>query len=115
MESWSSNPISIIETIQPIVINSLGENFATIFNDFNPFKKAALNRHIEYLFSNLKIRARNGITQFLDSPLIGKSSQNLLIEDAKSPSAHLVYLSIAAKFGFIGLFIYFNYCLEDDF
>lgn len=32
-----------------------------IITTFNPFKKAALNRHIDYLLSKLNVRARNGI------------------------------------------------------
>src|SRR6185312_11774421 len=52
------------ENVRPTIITDLDESFAKIINDFNPFKKAALNRHIEYLISNLKIRARNGMTQF---------------------------------------------------
>ncbi len=32
-----------------------------IISKFNPFKKAALNRHIDYLLSKLNVRARNGI------------------------------------------------------
>lgn len=32
-----------------------------LINTFNPFKKAALNRHIDYLLSTLNVRARNGI------------------------------------------------------
>ncbi|MBS1735135.1 MAG: hypothetical protein JST21_08160 [Bacteroidetes bacterium] len=52
------------ENVRPTIITDLDESLAKIINDFNPFKRAALNRHIEYLISNLKIRARNGITQF---------------------------------------------------
>lgn len=58
------NSTNIDENIRPTIITDLDESLAKIINDFNPFKKAALNRHIEYLISNLKIRARNGITQF---------------------------------------------------
>lgn len=50
----------------------LNENFAKIINEFNPFKKAAIHRHIEYLILNLKIRARNAITQFFGEPIIAK-------------------------------------------
>lgn len=63
---------SIVETIRPTIITDLDESFAKIINDFNPFKKAALNRHIEYLISNLKIRARNGITQFFGESFTAK-------------------------------------------
>jgi hypothetical protein len=61
-----------VENIRPTIITDLDESFAKIINDFNPFKKAALNRHIEYLISNLKIRARNGITQFFGETFTAK-------------------------------------------
>lgn len=66
----SSN--NIVENIRPTIITDLDESFAKIINEFNPFKKAALNRHIEYLISNLKIRARNGITQFFGETFTAK-------------------------------------------
>lgn len=62
----------INENIRPTIITDLDESLAKIINDFNPFKKAALNRHIEYLISNLKIRARNGITQFFGETFTAK-------------------------------------------
>jgi len=64
--------INIVENIRPTIITDLEESFTKIINDFNPFKKAALNRHIEYLISNLKIRARNGITQFFGETFTAK-------------------------------------------
>lgn len=66
------NSTTIVENIRPAIITDLDENFAKIINEFNPFKKAALNRHIEYLISNLKIRARNGITQFFGESFTAK-------------------------------------------
>lgn len=63
---------TIVENIRPTIITDLDESFAKIINKFNPFKKAALNRHIEYLISNLKIRARNGITQFFGETFTAK-------------------------------------------
>lgn len=63
---------SIVENIRPTIITDLDESFAKIINEFNPFKKAALNHHIEYLISNLKIRARNGITQFFGETFTAK-------------------------------------------
>lgn len=61
-----------VENIRPTIITDFDESFGKIINDFNPFKKAALNRHIEYLISNLKIRARNGITQFFGEAFTAK-------------------------------------------
>ena len=66
------NNTEIVENIRPTIITDLDESFAKIINDFNPFKKGALNRHIEYLISNLKIRARNGITQFFGETFTAK-------------------------------------------
>jgi hypothetical protein len=66
------NNEDIDENIRPKIITDIVEGPAKIINDFNPFKKAALNRHIEYLISNLKIRARNGITQFFGETFTAK-------------------------------------------
>ena len=66
------NSTNIDQNIRPTIITDLDESLAKIINDFNPFKKAALNRHIEYLISNLKIRARNGITQFFGGTFTAK-------------------------------------------
>lgn len=66
------NSTKIGENIKSTIITDLDESLAKIINDFNPFKKAALNRHIEYLISNLKIRARNGITQFFGETFSAK-------------------------------------------
>jgi hypothetical protein len=66
------NSTNTDENIKSTIITNLDESLAKIINDFNPFKKAALNRHIEYLISNLKIRARNGITQFFGETFSAK-------------------------------------------
>jgi hypothetical protein len=47
-----------------------------IISTFNPFKKAALNRHIDYLFSKLNVRARNGIINLFGN----KPNANELID-----------------------------------
>ncbi|MBV4356304.1 hypothetical protein [Pinibacter aurantiacus] len=64
---------NIVENSQP-TITDLDERLTSSvsINDFNPFKKAILNRHIKFLFSNLKVRARNGITQFLGEDFTSK-------------------------------------------
>lgn len=66
------NNDDIDEKIRPTIITDLDESLAKIITDFNPFKKAALNRHIEYLISKLKIRARNGITQYFGETFTAK-------------------------------------------
>ena len=73
-----------VENIPPTIITDFDEDFANIINDFNPFKKAALNRHIEYLISNLKVRARNGIIQYFGEA----SSTKEIIETIYSYSFH---------------------------
>jgi hypothetical protein len=37
------------------------ENTFALINELNPLKRSTLNRHIEYLISNLSVRAENGI------------------------------------------------------
>lgn len=66
------NSTNTDDNLRPTIITDLDESLSKIINDFNPFKKAALNRHIEYLISNLKIRARNGITQFFGETFTAK-------------------------------------------
>ncbi|HWB26314.1 MAG TPA: hypothetical protein VG738_12575 [Chitinophagaceae bacterium] len=68
-----NNNTAIPETIYPAIITNSKEDFSKIIDDFNPFKKAALNRHIQYLISNLKIRARNGLTQFFGESVTAKA------------------------------------------
>ncbi len=60
------------EGIRPTILTDLNEPFVEIVNEFNPFKKAALNRHIEYRISNLGVRARNGITEFFGNTFNAK-------------------------------------------
>jgi hypothetical protein len=60
------------ESITNSIITTNENSFSEIINDFNPFKKAALNRHIEYLISNLTVRGRNGIAQFYENKLNAK-------------------------------------------
>jgi len=66
------NGANISGNVLPIIIKDLDVNFVKIVNEFSPFKKAALNRHIEYLISNLTIRAKNGITQFFGEKFTAK-------------------------------------------
>lgn len=69
---FQESKIPTEESIRPVIITDLNETFAQTVNDFNPFKKAALNRHIEYLISNLGVRARNGITEFFGNTFSAK-------------------------------------------
>jgi hypothetical protein len=66
------NETSELGDTRPTIITDLDESLTETVNEFNPFKKAALNRHIEYLISNLGVRARNGITQFFDDTFTAK-------------------------------------------
>lgn len=59
-----------------------------IISTFNPFKKAALNRHIDYLLSKLNVRARNGIINLF----------------GKKPTANELIVTIFSKdFNFHGI------------
>lgn len=60
------------KSTRPIIITDLDENLTEIVDKLNPFKKAALNRHIEYHISNLSVRAKNGITEFFGSTFSAK-------------------------------------------
>lgn len=48
----------------------------------------------------------NGIDAFARNPLFGVGAEGLITSDITSPSAHLVYLSILAKFGLVGFAAY---------
>jgi hypothetical protein len=50
--------------------------YETIISEFSPFKKAALYRHIEYLSSNLSVRAKNGLIQFFGEKSTSKELLN---------------------------------------
>ena len=49
-----------------------GNEITSIINNFNPFKKAILNRHFEYMFSNLTVRAQNGLSNLSEHTLTAK-------------------------------------------
>ena len=48
---------------------------------------------------------KNGLEVFIDNPIMGGGS-DLLGQGELNPSAHLVYLSILAKYGLIGFIVY---------
>lgn len=58
---------SFIEKLR-FIEDDRNREYAKIIDECSPFKKAALDRHIEYLVSKLKIRARNGLTQYFGEP-----------------------------------------------
>jgi O-antigen ligase len=83
--------------------------FCSIFFYFNP---EILNSLILYeRFTDAEsaiIRLnyiKNGLEVFIDNPIMGGGSE-LLGHGELNPSAHLVYLSILAKYGLIGFIIY---------
>ena len=48
----------------------------------------------------------NGVSAFVRNPLFGVGSKGLVTDEIPIPSAHLVYLSLLAKYGVIGFAVY---------
>lgn len=59
------------------------ENTFGINNELNPLKRSTLNRHIEYLISNLNVRAQNGIKNISST-----SSIKEILETIFEPTFH---------------------------
>jgi hypothetical protein len=59
------------------------ENIFTLINELNPLKRSTLNRHIEYLISNLTVRAQNGVKNISQSGSIKE-----ILETIYEPEFH---------------------------
>lgn len=66
------NDINAEESINPTELVRTDKGFVELINNFSPFKKSSINRHIEYLISNLCVRARNGLILYFGTNFSSK-------------------------------------------
>lgn len=100
---WQGRPRSLILTgivfLFPIGITGIFLTFPVLFDRLLSTESASDRLH--FIFK--------GIEAFIAHPLLGSGAINIIDDETGIATAHLMYLTVLAKFGLVGALAYFSF------